>query len=277
MANSQSRSIKLTDGTIRAAVRLWCEDPSQATAEYGHIEDWDTSEVTDMTDLFRCQTDFNDNISRWNTSSATKMNHTFSDATSFNQDLSGWDVSKVTDMDGMFSGATSFNQDLSGWDVSKVTVMGYMFFNATSFNHDLSGWDVSKVTDMCYMFYGATSFNQDLSGWDVSKVTWRMSSMFSGATALIATLEHTSGVSSFFQGVYRDMPRAERLQAFACAFPWPRRRAFMLFLVHHGYLYSASAPSNYKGPGATKPSNEVAPCDAIFDVEDIYRYICMFL
>ena len=64
----QSRSIKLTDGTIRAAVRLWCEDPTQATAKYGHIEEWDTSEVTDMADLFYLQTEFNSQMSRLNVS-----------------------------------------------------------------------------------------------------------------------------------------------------------------------------------------------------------------
>ena len=179
-------------------------------------------------------------------------------------------------MYGMFSGATSFNHDLSGWNVSRVTNMCGMFRGATSFNQDLSGWDVSRVTDMNLMFHGATLFNQDLSGWDVSSITHRWG-MFDGANSLTTTLQREREVSSFFEGVYRDMPREERQRAFAGLFPWQRRIAFLLFLVNHGYLYSASAPSNYNGPGAAKPSSEVVPCDAIFDVEDIYRYICMFL
>ena len=55
MGNSQSSSnqkqaskVPLTSASIREAVRLWCEDPAQATAEHGRIEDWDTSEVTDV-------------------------------------------------------------------------------------------------------------------------------------------------------------------------------------------------------------------------------------
>ena len=88
-STSKNRFIKLTNDTITAAVRLWCEDPTQGTVQYGRIEEWDTSRVTDMTDLFLDQTDFNDNIIRWNVSKVTSMNHTFGGATSFNQDLSG--------------------------------------------------------------------------------------------------------------------------------------------------------------------------------------------
>ena len=126
------------------------------------------------------------------------------------------------------------------------------------------------------IFCETDSFNQDLSGWDVSNVT-DMYDIFRGAAGLTVMLQSIKSASSFFEGVYRRMPREERKQAFAGVFPWQRRRAFLLFLVNHGYLYSASAPSNYKDPGATKPSSEMVPCDAIFDVEDIYPYICQFL
>ena len=165
-------------------------------------------------------------------------------------------------------GATLFSQDLSGWDVSKVTDMSDMFSGAISFNQDISEWDVSSVTGMRDMFRGATAFNHDLSGWDVSKVT-EMSFIFRDASVLTRTLQRTMHVSSFFEGVYRRMSKEKRRQAFAAAFPWQRRRAFMLFLVNHGYLYSAHVASNYE--------REFMPCDAIFDVEDIYRYICQFL
>ena len=53
-----------------------------------HIAEWDTSSVTDMSDLFRNARDFNDPIGKW-------------------------DTSKVTDMSGMFSGAYKFNQPIS--------------------------------------------------------------------------------------------------------------------------------------------------------------------
>ena len=117
------------------------------------------------------------------------------------------------------------------------------------------------------MFCDATSFYLDLSGWDVTNVT-DMHVMFD-ETPLTRILERSLNVSSFFEGVYGDMPREERRQVFAAVFRWQRRRAFLLFLVNHGYLYSAHVASNYE--------REVVPCDAIFDVEDIYRHICQFL
>ena len=74
----------LTDDNIRAAVRLWCEDPAQATAEYGRIEDWDTSEVTDMNNLFEYQSCFNADIGKWDVVNVTNMQSMFHCATAFN-------------------------------------------------------------------------------------------------------------------------------------------------------------------------------------------------
>jgi len=76
---------------------------------------WCVSNVTDMSDLFGWQQNFNDNISSWNVSSVTDMDGMFYKASSFNQDLSSWDVSSVTYMSWMFDGASSFNQDLCDW------------------------------------------------------------------------------------------------------------------------------------------------------------------
>ena len=196
----------------------------------------------------------------------------FSGATSFNQDLSGWNVSKVTNMSVMFFNAQAFNQNLSRWDVSKVTFMRGMFHGATAFNHELSGWDVSGVRDMTDMFRGAIAFQQDLSGWDLCRQVDGIRSMFNGATKLTAILLRTRDVSSFFQGIYYHMSPENRQRAFANIFPWPRRRDFLLFLVNHGYLYSAHVASNFDHQGDERP-----PCDRIFDVEDIYRSISKFL
>ena len=61
----------------------------------GDFNDIDTSEITDMSNLF-------DGIDK------------------FNGDISKWDVSNVTDMSSMFWVCNSFNQDISNWDVSNV-------------------------------------------------------------------------------------------------------------------------------------------------------------
>ena len=244
-----NRPIKrpITQHNIREAVRLWCQDPVEGTAWYGRIEEWNTSEVTHMDRLFEEQPSFNDDISGWDVSQVRNMRFMFRGAINFNQNLSEWNVSNVTNMRDMFKHAIAFNQDLSGWDVSEVTDMRSMFCGAYSFDKALRGWNVSKVTNMSCMFCNATSFNQNLSEWDVSHVT-NMSFMFRGATSLEATLRSikNGNVSSFFLGIYHTMPQAERREIFNSVFRWHRRKSFMIFLVNHGYLYSASVASNYE-------------------------------
>ena len=44
--------MKFNNETIREAVKEWCKDERSALKKYGHINDWDTSEVTDMDNLF---------------------------------------------------------------------------------------------------------------------------------------------------------------------------------------------------------------------------------
>ncbi len=71
-------------------------------------------------------------VSYVNTSNVTDMSSMFKYAQSFNQDISNWDTSNVTNMSDMFYYAKSFNQDISNWDTSKVTDMSSMFEDAQS-------------------------------------------------------------------------------------------------------------------------------------------------
>ena len=205
--------MKLNNETIRTAVKEWLENSKEAEAKYGHISDWDVSNVTDMESLFYNAESFNQDIGNWNlsnvkdmyamfanaksfnqdigkwdVSNVKKMSYVFYGAASFNQDISNWDVSNVNNMQGMFESAKHFNQDLSSWDVSSVTNMKEMFSHATSFNQDIGNWDVSNVTNMYMMFKGAMSFNKDIGNWDVGNVT-EMSDMFDGAEAFNQNLK----------------------------------------------------------------------------------------
>tara|TARA_A100000164_G_scaffold374868_1_gene408749 strand:+ start:1218 stop:2315 length:1098 start_codon:yes stop_codon:yes gene_type:complete len=127
---------------------------------------------TENSELFNIVADFNQLIDNWDVSNVTDMTYMFK-STEFNQDIGSWDVSNVTNMIGMFYKNHSFDQDIGSWNVGNVTNMYLMFSDAdsTSFNQDISSWDVSSVSNMTYMFYGAELFNQDLSSWDVSNVT----------------------------------------------------------------------------------------------------------
>ena len=121
--------LALDNETIRFALKDYLEGGEKKDAiikKYGKIEDWNTSEVTNMKGLFQ-------------------FRHYF------NEDISKWDVSKVTDMSQMFCRAVSFNQNIEEWNTSSVTRMYCMFYGAESFNQPIRGWDTSKVTNIAFI------------------------------------------------------------------------------------------------------------------------------
>ena len=157
------RSTKLirTNADIRDAVSCWRLTRYEAEARYGHISDWENSQVTDMSYLFYggpfTGKTFTDDISSWNVSSVIFMQHMFENAYAFNGNLSAWDVSKVTNMACMFHGAYAFtgHGDISTWNVSNVTNMRSMFQEANAFTANISTWDTSKVVCKEDMFEDA--------------------------------------------------------------------------------------------------------------------------
>ncbi|WP_434343456.1 BspA family leucine-rich repeat surface protein [Mycoplasma sp. 06067-C1-B144P-99-0482-3] len=153
----------LENGTVQikqfrpATTEVPVELPPWITSLYGAFVGLESSSVK--------------NLDKWNTSNVTDMGEMFYGAEKFNQPLNNWKTENVVDMNHMFFWASSFNQDISMWNTSNVTNMAGMFFGAYNFNQNISIWDVSNVTDMSYMFKGAQNFNQDISMWDVGKVT----------------------------------------------------------------------------------------------------------
>ena len=73
-----------------------------------------------MTMLFWYTDIRNIKIDQWDVSNVTDMSYMATNCENFNADLSKWNTSKVTDMNSMFRGCGNFNCDLSGWDVSSV-------------------------------------------------------------------------------------------------------------------------------------------------------------
>ena len=80
---------------LQTAVNEWTTNKTTAKDKYGDINTWDTSLITNMTELFQGK-------------------HTFND------DIGSWDVSNVIYMEGMFEGATSFNQPIGKWNTDNV-------------------------------------------------------------------------------------------------------------------------------------------------------------
>ena len=77
----------------------------------------DTSQITDMSYLFKDMLIGHIKIDKWDVSNVTNMKEMFCRAYYFNCDLSRWDVSKVANMYSMFAFAYNFTSDLSGWNV----------------------------------------------------------------------------------------------------------------------------------------------------------------
>lgn len=130
---------------------------SDYVSEINGLDHLDTSQVTDMSDMF------------------------FGDSNLTSLDLSSFDTSNVTNMSGMLcrvSGLTSLN--LSNLDTSKVTNMSRMISEDSNLTHlDLSNFKTSNVTDMNNMFFDDRNLTDlNISSLDTSNVT-NMSSMFS--------------------------------------------------------------------------------------------------
>ena len=110
--------LPLNNETIRVSVRDYIEGGETRDViikKYGKIEDWNTSEVTDMSYLFNGCIAFNEDISKWNVSKVVNMRGMFWGAESFNQPIGRWDTSNVSNMRGMFAGAESFNPENAHW------------------------------------------------------------------------------------------------------------------------------------------------------------------
>ena len=157
---SNSKDKMSNNEKLRDKVREWISDEILAESKYGHISNWDTSEITNMSSLFEDAESFNQPLDKWDVSNVTNMAKMFSSAESFNQPINNWDVSNVTIMNSMFFGAESFNQPLDKWDVSNVIDMRDMFLKAITFNQSISNWNMNNVLENSDMFFGATNYNQ---------------------------------------------------------------------------------------------------------------------
>ena len=94
-----------TTQELRDAVRRRTQNDREGL---GNISDWDTSNITDMSQLFNFNWEFNEDISRWDVSNVIYMFCMFYEAEAFNQPIGSWNVSNVTTMGNMFTGATPF-------------------------------------------------------------------------------------------------------------------------------------------------------------------------
>jgi len=202
---------------------------------------WNTSKVTDMSDMFLGASLFNRDLSRWSTSEVTSMNSMFKNAPLFAYDVSEWSETKLVTSVEMFSGATAFllkfscTGGVNGPGSACTCGANYCLTDATFFEaveaclseapidglceeYGLSStkygvmpkWDVSRVTNMRGFdgldftgFGDKDTFNSDISRWKTSRVT-NMEYMFIYASSFNQDLSvwDTSSVTSMSHMLY---------------------------------------------------------------------------
>jgi surface protein len=106
---------------FREGIRLWFDNRDECVVMYGHISNWNTENITNMSRIFLKKEHFNEPIGNWDVRNVTNMDLMFARAGTFNQPLDSWNVDNVTDMRCMFAHASSFNQPLVSWNVGNVT------------------------------------------------------------------------------------------------------------------------------------------------------------
>ena len=146
---------------------------------------WDTSAVTNMSEMFAFTFAFNQPIGAWNTAAVTNMREMFSRSV-INQPIGAWNTSAVTDMSFMFIENIYFNQPIDTWNTAAVTNMSGTFALATAFNKPIGSWNTAAVTSMERMFKDAIAFNQPIDTWNTGAVT-NMNMMFYHTTEYNAT------------------------------------------------------------------------------------------
>jgi surface protein len=168
-----------------------------------------------MSGMFRANQNFNQNIGNWNTANVTNMSEMFHYAVFFNQNIGGWNTGNVTNMSGMFSGINFFsgevmsftnggNLSMQNWNTTNVTNMSRMFFNASNFNQNLGNWTLNAAVDLQEMLdssgLNCGNYSQTLIGWNNNPNT--PNNKILGATFLEYGPEAESAVTNllFFKG-----------------------------------------------------------------------------
>ena len=154
------------------------------------ISKMDTSEVTDMSNMFDMNVDICmiDNslqeiigISNFDTSNVIDMSNMFYYCYQLTSlDVSNFDISNVTNIAGMFCGCSGLTSlDVSHFNTANVTNMYNMFNACLSLTAlDVSNFDTSNVTNIAGMFCGCSELTTlDVSHFDTSN-TADMSYMF---------------------------------------------------------------------------------------------------
>lgn len=172
----------------------------------GSLANWAPGENAKLTEMFRFNSQLNQDLSSWDWSKVADVSYMLANATAFNTDLLNADMRNVTNFNGMFYQASTFSKSVAGWklptvkfttmkemfsgcyswigggvetwDTGHVTTFEDMFYNCIPFNGDVSNWNVGYSTNFRRMFANTRAFNQPIGNWDMSLAV-NVSGMFS--------------------------------------------------------------------------------------------------
>ena len=169
-------------------------------------DNFNTSNVTDMSEMFSGCSLTSLDLSNFNTANVTDMSGMFFLCSLTSLDLSNFNTANVTNMGGMFCSSRLTSLDLSNFNTANVTNMSSMFFRCSSLTSlDLSNFNNENVTSMRYMFdscINLTSLN--LSNFNTTNVM-DMNCMFlncSSLTSLNLSNFNTENVVSMYEMFY---------------------------------------------------------------------------
>lgn len=94
-------------------------------------------------------------VSGWDTSNVTELGQLFRSCSYLKtiKGIGNWNTSKVTNMAQVFAVCSSLSElDIENWNVTSVTSMWYMFQNLNLTSLDLSKWSVPNLANVSEMF-----------------------------------------------------------------------------------------------------------------------------
>ena len=115
-------------------------------------------------------------LSNLDTSQVTDMHEMFASCGAKELDLSGWDTSQVTDMGSMFLKCLNLEKvNVKGWDTTKVNDMSSMFFGCQKLHKlDLSNFKTPNLKMGEMMFGNDSIYDLDIRNLESSKTGTRM-------------------------------------------------------------------------------------------------------
>jgi hypothetical protein len=123
------------------------------------LSDIDTSQITDMSNLFKNLPDFNGYVDDWDVSNVKDFSCMFNGCNKLESlNLILWEVDKSKDFQKMFCGCRSLKSigDVSRWNVSNSKFMTSMFENCSSLKLDISKWKFNEKCNTAYITRNAS-------------------------------------------------------------------------------------------------------------------------